>query len=422
MSDIHMGAFRDPTIRELERQALEESIKTCIELNVDFVLICGDIFHVSIPDLSVVNDTIRIFRMLQEVKIPIYVIYGSHDYTPTGTSIIDIMDTAGIVTNIMKARVDEEGYVVLQFLQDPKTGAKLAGISARRVGLEAKMYEKLDKARLEAEKGPKIFAFHSGISEFKPAFLNEMETVPLSYFPKGFDYYAGGHIHEKNVFHFGGYPEIAFPGPLFTGYGKDLEETAKGTERGFFVVEFSDDNKFLSEKFVKIKGFDGIFKEYDATGKNSRAASKELTNMLDSLEVNGKVVVIRVRGELAGGKTTDIDFSELGRKLSARGATFVHFSRFSFTSREFVANQIVGEDIPTIEANQFRENIGAVKVSEPNLKGDSGIHSAIELLKVERQQQKSGEPKGGYSERILKSGVETLKLREEFRAEGQIGS
>ena len=98
-------------------------------------------------------------------------IYGSHDYTPNGISIIDIFDTAGIIVNVMKPRIDEEGVLILQFVEDPKTKAKLAGMSARRIGLESKYYEKLDKARLEREKGFKIFAFHSGITEFKPAFL-----------------------------------------------------------------------------------------------------------------------------------------------------------------------------------------------------------------------------------------------------------
>ena len=208
--------------------------------NVDFLLISGDIFHVSIPDLTIVNETIRTLRLLQDAKIPVYAIYGSHDYTPNGTSIIDILDTAGILTNVMKARMDDEGYVLLDFVVDPKTGAKLTGVSARRIGLESKIYEKLDKKRLEAEKGFKIFLFHSGITEFKPEFLSEMETVPITDFPKGFDYYAGGHIHIADEFTWNSYPRVVFPGPLFTGYGKDIEDTARGKKRGFYVVDFDE--------------------------------------------------------------------------------------------------------------------------------------------------------------------------------------
>jgi DNA repair exonuclease SbcCD nuclease subunit len=412
ISDIHLGAFRDPVIRDLEKQVLSETIEKCIELSVDFVLISGDNFHVGIPDLSVVNDSIRIFRKLQEAKIPLYAIYGSHDYTPNGTSIIDILETAGILTNVMRARTDDEGYVVLDFFTDPKTGAKITGISARKVGLESKVYEKLDKERLEHEKGFKIFAFHSGITELKPAFLSDMETVPISCFPKGFDYYAGGHIHKKSESDLPGYSKIVFPGPLFTGYGKDIEDTARGVKRGFYVVSFAE--KVSEIKFVTIKGFDGEFFEYDATGKNSHEAAKELSHKLGELEVNGKVVIVRLKGELAGGKTSDIDSVELCRKLTSKGAIYVQFNKFSLTTKEYEGNRMGGDDISTIEDNYFRENIGSVKVNQPHLKGREGAESAKELLRILRQQQKIGETKTGYQDRITTSGIETLKISEEL--------
>lgn len=415
ISDIHLGAFPDPTLRQLEKQALDEAIKKCIELEADFVLISGDIFHVGIPDLSVVNDSIRIFRKLSEAGIPIYAIYGSHDYTPNGTSIIDILETAGILTNVMRARTDDEGYVVLDFFTDRKTGAKLTGISARKVGLESKFYEKLDKKRLEHENGFKIFAFHSGITEFKPAFLSEMETVPISNFPKSFNYYAGGHIHVREKFELPGYPYVVFPGPLFSGYGKDIETTAKGEKRGFYLVTF--DTEVEGIEFIPIKSFDGEFVEYDATGKTSHQAMREISKRLDGLDINGKVLIVRLKGELSGGKTSDINTMDLRRTLSSRGALYVQFNRFSLTTKEYTGNKVAGEDVHAIEANLFRENIGTVTLKEPILKGKDGIKIAIELLRNLRQQQKIGETKGDYGKRILGSGVKTLKLEKEFEPE-----
>jgi DNA repair protein SbcD/Mre11 len=414
MSDIHLGAFREPILRKMEREVFEDAVEKCIELKIDFVLICGDIFHVSIPDLSIVNDTIRTLRLLQSANIPVYAIYGSHDYTPTGTSIIDILETAGILTNVMKQRQDDEGRVELEFVVDEKTKAKIAGISARRIGLESTTYEKLDKVRLEAVKGFKIFAFHSGITELKPSFLSEMETIPISNFPKGFDYYAGGHIHVTDEFEQPGYGRIVFPGPLFTGYGKDIEDTARGTKRGFYLVEF-DDNSVNHVEFVEVKGFDGCYFAYDASGKNSHQAKRELATKLEELEVNGRVVIVRVRGELEGGKTTDINFVELQRQLYTKGAVYVQFNRFGLSSKEFEANRLAGEDPAQIEFNLFRENIGKVKVSQDNLKGDQGVRSATELLRVTKDGQKTGESKAAYQSRILSSGIETLKLQKEFK-------
>lgn len=415
ISDIHLGAFPDPTLRELEKRSLDETVGRCIELGVDFVLISGDIFHVGIPDLSVVNDSIRSFRKLVQARIPVYVIYGSHDYTPNGTSIIDILESAEILTNVMKARIDDEGYFVLDFFTDPKTGAKLTGISARRVGLESKFYEKLDKKRLEYEKGFKIFAFHSGISEFKPAFLSAMDTVPISNFPKGFNYYAGGHIHKRDQFELPGYPNIVFPGPLFSGYGKDIEDTASGVKRGFYVVSFED--KVKSVEFVAVEVFQGEFAEYDATGRNSHQAMKDISKILDERVVNGKVVIVRLKGELSGGKTSDIDTLELRRKLYSRGALYVQFNRFALTTKEYSGNKVSGEDVPTIEAALFRENIGAVTVKEPSLNGKEGAKVAVELLRNLRQLQKIGETKADYETRVLGSGLKTLELEKEFQSE-----
>ena len=399
----------------MEMEALDSCIQTCIDKSVDFALVSGDIFHVSIPDLNVVNESIRRLRKLVEHKIPIYVIYGSHDYTPNGTSIIDILDTAGILTNIVKYKMSE-GKLELSFLVDKKTGAKITGLSARKLGLESKYYEILDREKLEKEDGFKIFAFHSGITELKPSFLSEMETVPISYFPRDFSYYAGGHIHERGEFHLRGYSKIVFPGPLFTGYGKDIEDTAKGTKRGFYLVSF-DSNNVIETKFEEIKSFEGAHFEYDATSKNSHEAAKEIQQKLERLDVNGKVVILRFKGELAGGKTTDIDFTAIRKRLIQRGAQYIYTNRYGLTSKESGSNRIAGDDPPVIEASLFKENIGSVQVSQKELRGEQGSALAIALLKVMREKQKTGEQKGEYEERIFEDALATLHLKDEFEVE-----
>jgi exonuclease SbcD len=416
MADIHLGAHREPVLEKLELKAFNEAMDKCVELGVDFILISGDLFHVGIPDLSIVNEALRKMREVQQTGIPFYVVYGSHDYTPTGTSVIDILDTAGVLTRIVKWRMDD-GKLKLDFFTDAKTGAKLTGISARKIGLESKYYEVLDKESLERENGFKIFAFHSGLTEFKPVYLSEMETVPISYFPKGFDYYAGGHIHERGEFRLPGYEKVVFPGPLFTGYGKDIEATAKGEKRGFYVVSF--DNKVRKVEFVEVKSFEGIYFEHDATGRNSIQAAKELQQKLAHLDVKGKVVVLKMRGELSGGKTSDINFAEIKGKLVEGGALYVYLNRYGLTSKEYSAVRVMGEDISTIEAKLFKENFGAVKVSQAQIKGESGASFAMELLKTLRQAPKLNESKREYLERMVENGIEVLKLKKMFEVSGQ---
>ena len=411
LSDIHLGAHRDHVLQKLELNAFNQSMDKCVQLEVDFILIAGDFFHVGIPDLGIVNEVLLKIREVQKAGIPIYVIYGSHDYTPSGTSVIDILDTSGMLIKIVKWRMDD-GKLKLDFFTDPETGAKLTGISARKIGLESKYYEVLDKVSLEREDGFKIFAFHSGLTEFKPAYLSEMETVPISYFPKGFDYYAGGHIHERGEFKLPDYEKVVFPGPLFTGYGRDIEVTAKGEKRGFYVVSFDD--KVTSVDFVEIKSFDGTYFEYDVTGRNSLEAGEGLREKLAELDVKSKVVVLKVRGELSGGKTSDINFTETKSKLIANGALYVYLNRYGLSSKEYSAVRAAAEDVALIEHRLFKENLGAVKTSQAALKGESGASVASELLKELRQEPKINESKKTYQQRMAQGGIETLKLRDTF--------
>ena len=407
MADIHLGAHREPTLQKLEADAFSKAMDKCVELDVDFILVCGDFFHIGIPDLSVVNEALLKIRQVQKAGIPIYVIYGSHDYTPNGTSVIDILDTAGVMTNVAHWRVIGT-RVKLDFFEDKKTGAKLTGISARKIGLERKYYEMLDKESLEKEDGFKVFAFHSAITEFKPEYLSAMESLPISYFPEGFDYYAGGHIHQMGEFKFPKYENIVFPGPLFTGYGKDLEATVRGEQRGFYVVSF--DREVRQIEFQAIKNFEGIYQEFNATGKNALEADKELRQLLD-INVNGKAVVLKVKGELAGGKTSDINFPEIRSRLLGRGALYVHLNRYGLSTKEFPKFAGSGEEVSVIEGRVLSERISQVSVSQQTLKDPS---VALEVLRVLRQGQKSNESKKDYQGRMIHGAIETLRLKEVF--------
>lgn len=412
MADIHLGANREPTLEKLEIETFRKAMDKCIEEKVDFILICGDLFHVGIPDLGVVREAVIKMKEVKDKGIPIYLIYGSHDYTPTGTSIIDVLESAGLITKIVKGKVID-GKLKLEFFTDPKTKAKLVGISARKIGLESKYYEILDRESLENEDGFKIFAFHSGLNEFKPAYLSQMETIPVSYLPKGFDYYAGGHVHDRSENSLLGYEKVVFPGPLFIGYGRDLEQIAKGEKRGFYIVSFSD--KVEKIEFLEMKSLEGIYFEYNASYKNALQVQKELKEKLSKLDVKDKMAALKIKGELSGGKTSDIDFLQLKNMLIESGAIYIYLNRHGLTSKEYAAVKVMGEDIATIERKLFTENVGSIKVSNGSLKGEKGALLAIELLKMLRQETKLNESKKDYEARMLEHGIETLQLSEVFK-------
>ena len=415
MSDVHLGAHREPALRDLEQRCFGEAIDKCIEDGVDFLLVSGDLFHVGVPDLSVVNQAVRKMKEMCDAKIPIYAIYGSHDYTPNGTSIIDILQTAGILTNIMRPSL-EGGRLRLRMFTDPETGARLTGISARKIGLESRSFEILDRDELERERGFKVFAFHSGITQFKPDYLSEMETIDISSLPKGFAYYAGGHIHVRGEYHLPGYDRVVFPGPLFTGYGgRDIEDTARGEKRGFYEIDFDDRLRHM--RFVPVDSFPGAYLQLDMTGKNVVQANNELNERVGRLDVKGKVVVVRALGELAGGRTSEVGFQEAKKRMMDGGATWVHVNRYGLTSKEFSKAKVAGDDPVTIEKHLFEQNLGRLKMSAAGLTGEAGVMRAVEMLRLLRQPQKANELKRDYAKRMVDAGVETLAAKEIFEGE-----
>jgi hypothetical protein len=409
-ADCHIGANRGPVLEKLELAAFSKAMDVCMQEKVDFVLIAGDLFHANLPDMYVANEAVKKMKEVRDAGIPIYVIYGSHDYSPNGTSIIDILDSTGLIKKVVKGE-DVDGKLRLAVFTDPKTKAKLVGISGRKAGLERNYFEMLDREFLEKEEGFKIFAFHSAISELKPEFLAQMESIPMSLLPKGFDYYASGHVHRRTESGFAGYERVVYPGALFGGYSRDLEDSAKGEKRGFYLVSF--DEKVEEVKFMEVSVCDFEYFEYDVSDKNSVQAKKDLLDKLSKIAAENKIAVVKIKGELSGGKTSDISSSEIRDLLKENGALDVIINRYGLTSRDYSSVRAMGEGVPAIENRLLRENIGAVKVSIEELKADKGAKLAQDLLKVLRQEQKLNETKKDYVERVQKHALNTLGLGDE---------
>ncbi len=313
----------------------------------------------------------------------------------------------------MKGKVDPtSGKLELEFTVDPKTGAKLVGLSGRKMGIEEKYFEILDRESLEKEKGFKIFVFHSAVTEFKPDYLARMISVPISCFPEGFNYYAGGHVHKRIEEEWQDYKKIFYPGPIFAGSPRDLELSAKGEKRGFYIVSFKDDVE--KTNFVEIPTCEYVFCEYDASNKNAKQAQEEFIQEIQELYVDNKVVLLKVTGELSGGKTSDINFSQIRKMLAEKDALHVNINRFGLTSKEYTSLKVMGQDVHEIENKLLSESIGSVKVKTANLKGNKGIKLASELLSILRQPQKPNETKKDYEERMLRRAIKVLELTEVF--------
>lgn len=418
--DLHIGSYEnDPKRSSLEEGAFYLMVDHWIERKVDFAVIAGDLFDSSRPDLSIVDRITKKMRYIRyEENIGIYAIYGSHDYNPGGKSIIDILVSAGLIDNLFKGKkIDSK--LKLEFTIDNKTGIKLIGIPGKRMGLESEYYKDLDKESLENEDGIKIFVFHSGLDELVNK-SNDSEHVSINCLPKGFDYYAGGHVHNRiDPYKYEGYGVIAFPGVLFSVHNKDLKDNL---ERGFYIVDINeDDSKEITVKteFVPINVFKRENYNHDI---NDNVTVNDLKHKIIQYEVRDKVVTLNI--DPKGKSISKVDLEDIENMLINKGALCVNINthedeRLQETSgylqdtEDTKIDKEDGIDRDAIEKDIFKKElegiiIGNPHLKNPDLKGDPGINIAIELLRCIGQDRL--DKTGKDTERVIREGIKVLKL------------
>lgn len=400
LADCHIGSWRDPKLKDTSTNAFSKAVEKCIKENVDFILIAGDLFNTSFPRLDNLKTVVGKFKQLKDLGIPVYIVPGSHDYSPSGKTILDVLEEAGLFINVFKGAV-EDGKLKLNFTVDKKTGAKIAGILGKRGALEKTYYEKLVTENLEAEKGFKIFLFHSGIDELKPKEMENIISQPLSLLPKGFDYYAGGHMHVVDDRQIEGYGMIAYPGPLFPNSFAELEKLERG---GFFIVE--DGN--LRWEPIQVYNIEKL--SVDCSHKTPEEIKTEILNHFKNKELNNTIVLIRLQGVLESGKPSDIDFKDIFNALYEKSAYFVMKSSHAVVSKEFEEIKTDARNAEDVEQFLIKEHLGQIKLENLSLEKEAAlIKSLMKALSAEKQE---GETINDFEKRVKEeiSGILELEL------------
>jgi DNA repair protein SbcD/Mre11 len=418
MGDCHIGAWRDQKLRELNLAAFITALDKCVREKVDFIIIAGDLFDTTLPDLSLAKKAVEKIKEVKDKGIPFYLAYGSHDFAPNSVSIIDILTSTGLFKKVVDAELADD-KLRLKFITDHKTGAKIAGLSGRRLGLEKKSFEMLDTQNLESEQGFKIFVFHNAIIEIRSPVASYSEGVPLSCFPKSFDYYAGGHVHERIENKVKEYGLMVYPGALFGATFTDLEQTAQGEKRGFYIIDFED--KITQSCFVEIKVTNIYFHETNATKKTAKQTEENLKKTAETAEVTNKIALLKVMGELSSGKPSDINFTQIKQTLLDKQAIFVSINHYGLSTEEKLDAPIKGENRQEIEAQALADMVNSFKIDptiknelrtklERALTGNAGVVMASHLLESLKIEQKEGETKKDYENRLLANTLHLLGL------------
>jgi exonuclease SbcD len=420
LGDCHLGAWRDHKLKELNLDVFMLAMDKCVEEQVNFIVITGDLFDTTMPDLSLVNKAVEKIRKVTEQGISVYLTYGSHDFAANAVSIIDILNSAGLFRKVVEPEPSEENKITLKFIHDRKTGAKLVGLSGRRLGLEKSYYQMLDLPVLEKEKGFKIFAFHNAITEVR-SMASYPDGVPMSSFPKGFDYYAGGHVHDSSKNHIKDYGFVTFPGCLFGSTYTDLEVTGKGEKRGFFIVSFTD--KVEEVRFVEVKTKEVLFLESVAEGKTAKQVYDNLTKLVNANEISDKIVLLKIAGKLAVGRPSDIDFNQIKQLMIEKDAFVANINRSALTSPEELNMSVQGESKQEIENKILAELISTYKLDqtlqtklrqklEKVLTKEGGVSLAKNLLVSLKLEKQEGEKTTDFENRILTNTIHLLNLEE----------
>ncbi len=386
LADVHLGGHRDPKLRELNTRSFAAVIDKCISEKVDFVLVAGDLFNTSSPSMDSLAACFQKFKELKEQGICVYLIPGSHDFSPSGKTMITLLELAGLAVNVSKGEM-ENGKLRLKFTVDKKTGAKLTGIYGKKGGLEKHYYSDLLTGNLESEQGPKIFLFHSAIAELMPNALSSIDAVPVASMPKKFDYYAGGHIHVTENKFIDGYGTFVYPGPVFPNSFSELEELGCGS----FVIY--DNGKIRHEK-IQLHPVAKI--SVDATGRTATEAEREIQNRLNMTDATNAIVLLRVEGVLNQGKPGDINFSALMDACVLKGAYAVLKNTNKLESTELEEVKVSTAGVDELEDALLDEHAGQLKI----MPAEKETALAKELMRILSAEKEEGERVADFEKRI----------------------
>lgn len=392
LADLHLGSWRDEKMRELSTQAFLKAIEQCMVQQVDFILFSGDLFNTSLPSLDTLKTVTKTLKEVQEKNIPIYAIAGSHDFSPSGKTMLDVLENAGLLINVCKGYVNPDTQQLhLKFSQDQKTGAKIAGMLGKKGLLDKVYYQNLHLEDLENEPGYKIFLFHTTLSELKPKHLEQLESQPLSFLPKKFNYYAGGHIHHPTLVEQEGYGALTYPGALFPNNFSELEQYGTGgyyvitVEKGIQKIDWAPLEMIKHQKLVM-----------NCAHKTPDTITNEVIEHFQKLDLTNTLITIRLTGALDSGRTTDIDFKRIFEQLYAQRAYFVMKNTSGLEAEEFEEIKISSADSEQVEEQLIKEHLGQVKLFEV----ETEFNLTKALLSALNTTKREGENTADFQKRV----------------------
>ena len=370
MSDVHLGGWKQKPLQDLNFQSFQKAMGICINERVDFLLIVGDLFDTAYPPIEILKETFAEFKKLKDSGIPCFLISGSHDYSVSGKTFLDVLEKSGFCKNV--SVFEDDGETLL--LKPTKYGnVALYGYPGKKSGLDV---ADLKRLKLQDSEGFKILMLHTTIDKVVgnlPIDYVEADSLPHS------DYCALGHIHVRMK-----YKNFVYPGPVFPNNFAELEDLEHGS---FSIYDSNLQNPFRSVD-LKIRDVEKI----SVHVKNGVSATDEIISEIGGRNVLDKIILLRISGELENSKTSDIKFAQIEEFAKQRGAYFLLKNIHNLKMKEVE----IESEIEKSE-NVEEETIKIYSRQNPSSLDDK-IELLIDSLSIEKQE---GETSETFSKRLI---------------------
>ena len=187
LGDCHLGGWQQPELKELNFQSFRFALQKSIKEQVDFILIAGDLFDTAYPPIETLKDTFDEFRKVREKNIPVFLIAGSHDYSVSGKTFLDVLEKAGFCKNVA---IFEERLGNIFLLPTVYKNVAIYGYPGKKSGLEVE-----DIERIKMQDSPGLFKILMLHTTIRDAIGNlPMKSVDEKKLPPA-NYIALAHLH-----------------------------------------------------------------------------------------------------------------------------------------------------------------------------------------------------------------------------------
>jgi DNA repair protein SbcD/Mre11 len=368
MGDCHLGGWRQPELQALNMQAFQVAISRCLQEKVQFVIISGDLFDSAYPPIEILKDAFAEFRRLKEQNIPVFFIAGSHDYSASGKTFLDVLDKAGLATWVDKQERRGESITLLPTIYQ---GVALYGYSGKKSGLEV---NDINTMKLQDAPGMfRILVLHTALKDAIGSL--PIPSVDEKKLPK-VDYVALSHLHIEYV-----KDGRVYSGPLFPNNGPELEELKGGS---FYMF----DSGTIKRVPVILKPVVVI----NATITNAYTGTEQIVELLGKQSLKDAIVLLKIKGTLEQGKASDLNTALIEQKAKEQGAYCLLRSTAALYATEYSLT------LPHQEAGSIEEEL----IADFEKKYPSNVgQQASSLFKLLQMEKGEEEKATVFAERLI---------------------